>query len=257
MDGLPSIDWPVPGAFPALAPGEVHEWCAWLDAPAANDAAAVAVLSADERNRAAAFHFAADQRRYVAAHAMVRRVLARYLGCEAATLVFAAGPSGKPALTTGGLEFNLAHSGPLGLLAVARDQAVGVDVELRWEMPDLAFLEEKMFVPAALGRQQRLGPAQRLRGFYRRWTELEAIGKCRGTGLELEQWVPGTEHLAHVDPAGGFTGCLACERPPARVALFQYSPEVLTAPSKTTVATHPILPGLPHRLEGLARLSSS
>jgi 4'-phosphopantetheinyl transferase len=257
MNRLPSIHWRVPGAFPALAPREVQVWCGWIDAPEADDPASVAVLSDKERTRAAAFHFAVDRRRYTASHVMLRQLLGRYLDEDPRSLGFTKGPSGKPALSEGNLQFNLSHSGPLALLAVTRDQAVGIDLELRWEMPDLAVLEERVFTPAALRRQQRLAPGQRLCGFYRRWTELEAIGKCRGTGLDLEKMTPGSEHLTPADPAEGFTGCLACERPPSRVEFLRFAPGVSTAPAETTASAQPILPGLPHRLEGLASLSSS
>jgi 4'-phosphopantetheinyl transferase len=257
MDRTPSIDWPVPGAFPPLASAEVHVWCAWLDAPGADDPAAFALLCAHEQARAAAFHFTTDRRRYVASHAMVRRVLAGYLA-PASELKFIKGPLGKPGLVGEALHFNLSHSGPLALLAVSREQAVGVDLEQRWEMPDLAVLEERMFTPAALRRQQLLAPSPRLRGFYRRWTQLEATGKCRGTGLELEKLIPGPEHLVPADPAEGFTGCLACARMPAQIGFFRYLEEMfLPALPATTASATSILPGLPHRLEGLAPLSSS
>jgi 4'-phosphopantetheinyl transferase len=282
MDRAPRIDWPVPGAFPPLASGQVHVWCAWLDAPDADAPGLGALLSSDERARAAAFHFATDRRRYIASHALLRQVLAGYLAAEstiggtlcpdpksdarglahkappsASELEFASGSSGKPELLNAQLQFNLSHSGPLALLAVARDQAVGVDVEQRWEMPDLAILEERMFTPAALRRQQRLGPDLRLNGFYRRWTQLEAVGKCRGTGLALETMATGAEHLTPVDPAEGFTGCLACERAPALIAFFRYLMGMSSSLPETTASTTPILPGLPHRLEGLAPLSSA
>jgi 4'-phosphopantetheinyl transferase len=263
MERPPSILWPVPASFPSLAPAQVHVWCAWLDAPGSGDAAAVALLSPAERARAAAFHFAVDRHRYVASHAMLRQVLAGYLagglvsGPRAAQLEFVTGSSGKPGLADGTLQFNLSHSGSLALLAVARDQAVGIDLEQRVEMPDLALLEKRMFTPAALQRQQNLPPAARLDGFYRRWTELEAIGKCRGTGLELEKIIPGTEHLAPTDPAGGFTGCLACERTPALIGFFRYLRKVSSSLPEATASTTSILPGLPHRLEGCAPLSSA
>ena len=258
MDRPPPIAWPVPDAFPALGPAEVHVWCTWLDDPQTSGPQAGASLSADEAARGAAFHFEAGRRRYVAAHAMTRGLLAHYLDLAPGDLAFVAGPSGKPALAgDAGLQFNLSHSGPLALLAVARDQPVGVDVEQRWELPDLALLEERMFTPAALRRQQRLAPEPRLRGFYRRWTQLEAVGKCRGTGLELEAASGGTEHLAPADPADGFTGCVACTRAPTRLEFFQFAQKVQSYRRATTGVTHPIIPGLPHRNPALARLSSS
>ena len=152
MSRLPSIDWRVPAGFPALAPREVHVWCGWIDAPEADDPASTAVLSEEESARAAAFHFAVDRRRYTASHAMLRQVLGRYVGRDPRSLAFTAGASGKPGLAGGEVQFNLSHSGPLALLAVAPDQEVGVDLELRWEMPDLAVLEERVFTPAALRR---------------------------------------------------------------------------------------------------------
>ncbi len=283
MDRPPPIDWPVPGAFPALAPADVHVWCAWLDAPGADGPAAFAILSADEQARAGAFHFTADRRRYVAAHAMARQVLAGYLSAgavggvlypdrgrafaesgyktpptpRAANLQFVKGPHGKPSLVGDALHFNLSHSGPLALLAVARDQAVGVDLEQHGEMPDLAVLEERMFTPEALRHQQRLAPDARLRGFYRQWTQLESVGKCRGSGLELGKMVLGDEHLVSADPAEGFSGCLACTRKPARVGFFRYPSEVSFSLPETTAFPSLILPGLPHRLEGLAPVSFS
>jgi 4'-phosphopantetheinyl transferase len=256
MDRSPHLDWPVPDRFPALPAAGVHVWCVWLDDPRLGESDAD-MLSAVERARAAAFHFAADRRRYVAAHAALRRLLAGYLGTAPSTLAFAAGPSGKPALAgEPELHFNLSHSGPLALVAVARGLAVGVDVEQRWELPELAVLEERMFTPAARRRQQRLAPEARLRGFYRRWTQLEAVGKCRGTGLELENPLPGAEHLVPADPVEGFTGCLACERLPAAIDFLGYGPGVSSAPPGDTGSPQPTLPGLPHRQKAMARLSS-
>lgn len=257
MSRTPQPDWPVPGEFPALANAHVHVWCAWLDDPRLGGPEADGVLAPVERAKAAAFHFAADRRRYVASHAALRWLLGRYADTAPSALAFVPGPDGKP-LLAGQLElhFNLSHSGPLGLIAVSRGLAVGVDVEHRWEMPDIAALEERMFTPAARKRQQRLAPEPRLRGFYRRWTQLEAVGKCRGTGLDLDHATPGNEHLTPADPGKGFTGCLACERPPMRVDFFQFTPEVSSAPPASTGSRPPILPGLPHRQPVPAPLSS-
>lgn len=255
MERPPPIDWPAPDAFPALASGDVHVWCGWLDDPAASGPEACASLSGEETARAAAFHFEAGRRRYTAAHAMKRGVLARYLGIAPGRLAFAAGTSGKPVLVGGAPHFNLSHSGPLALFAVARDQPLGVDLEQRWELPELALLEERMFTSAALRRQQRLAPGPRLRGFYRRWTQIEAIGKCRGTGLVLAPDAVGTEHLVPADPAPGFTGCLACSRPPARLTLLQWAFSHGTKPAPKVFTYQP--PAFPIDNPSRAPLSSS
>src|SRR5438552_660293 len=56
-------------------------------------------------------------------------LLAQYLGCPPALIALQRGPHGKPQLVGEPLHFNLSHSGALALLAIARDVAVGVDVE--------------------------------------------------------------------------------------------------------------------------------
>ena len=57
-----------------------------------------ATLSAEERQRAARFHFDADRDRYIVAHASLRDILARYLQCEPSELKFSTNEYGKPSL---------------------------------------------------------------------------------------------------------------------------------------------------------------
>ena len=62
--------------------------------------------------------------------APVQATLARYLDRDPGSLEFEYGPYGKPSLVDGdGLEFSWARSGGVGVLAVARGRAVGIDVE--------------------------------------------------------------------------------------------------------------------------------
>jgi 4'-phosphopantetheinyl transferase len=91
------------------------------------DHGAIELLSADERARAGQFMFDRDRRRYIAARARLRIILARYVGQAPAALQFHYGPHGKPALD--GISFNLSHSADLALLAVSRGTVVGVDIE--------------------------------------------------------------------------------------------------------------------------------
>ena len=120
--------WPLAAAAPALGTGEVHAWCVDLDAAGADGSVEMGGLSADERARAARFHFERDRARYLRGHAAVRHLLAAYAGQEPHALVFARGAHGKPALAGTALEFNLSHSEGCAVLAVTRGRRVGVDV---------------------------------------------------------------------------------------------------------------------------------
>ena len=57
-----------------------------------------ATLSADERGRAARFHFERDRKHFIAARGLLRELLGRYLARAPASLRFAYGPRGKPFL---------------------------------------------------------------------------------------------------------------------------------------------------------------
>ena len=112
------------------APGEVHAWWARLDVGPSDLAPMCAVLLDAERRRAARFYFADARRRHAVARAIVRRLLAAYLGCEPIDVPIVTAPSGAPALAGGsGLRFGLARAGDTALVAVASDRRVGVDLE--------------------------------------------------------------------------------------------------------------------------------
>ena len=183
----PGGEWPAPAAHPPLADDEVHVWRAPLDAAPERVAALGALLAEDERGRAARFAFPDLRARYAVARGRLRVLLGRYLAAAPASLRFAYGPQGKPALADGatGLEFNLAHSGHLALYAVTRRRAVGVDVEA--ERPRLAdeLMARRFFSPAEVAALLALPPTARVAAFFRIWTRKEAYLKAKGGGLSL------------------------------------------------------------------------
>lgn len=172
------------GSIIELAPAALHVWRVELDVPAATRARLWLVLSEDERQRARRFHFALDMDRFVAAHAALRLILARYLGgADAAGLRFSTGPFGKPALG-GRLQFNLSHSHALALCAIAYSR-VGVDVEKM--RPDFATndIASRHFSPRENRTLRAVGAAERCAAFFACWTRKEAYVKARGEGLSL------------------------------------------------------------------------
>ena len=178
-------------APPTLAAESVHVWRVRLD-PTGEMHDAWELLSDEERGRARRFVQEHHRRRFVAAHAALRRILAGYTDRRPQALRFASGPNGKPALADADgpsdqsrLEFNLSHSADLALVAVAWQRPVGVDLE-QWER-DMDHLElaERFFSPAERASLRSLATSHDdlVHGFFAAWSRKEAYLKARGEGV--------------------------------------------------------------------------
>lgn len=194
------LPWPAPPAAPALEPGWVHVFCLRLDLPSARLAGLRGSLSPDELGRASRYRRAADGQHFIAARGQMREILAAYTGVAPASLRFSYNPHGKPALAGGEPRFNLSHSAGLGLLAVALNQEVGVDIERLDRVVDYANIAARFFAPEEAAALRALPAASQARGFYNGWTRKEAYIKARGQGLAI--------------PLDSFTVSLAPGEPP-------------------------------------------
>ena len=205
MAGMNNTTWIHPPENLDLAIDRVDVWRIHLGLTTPSEDS----LSADERQRASRFHFDVDRDRYIAAHASLRGILARYLQCEPHDLKFSANEYGKPFLirsndfsrsvksatdpmgalrrvaTTHDIEFNLSHSGDFALIAVTRGRKVGVDVELIRADIELEDLARRNFSLREVSELMSLPLEQRARGFFNCWTRKEAYIKAQGLGLSL------------------------------------------------------------------------
>ena len=166
-----------------IGPSEVvYAFVSLVGEPSAVDEA---LLDDEERHRSQRFVRPTDCSRFVLAHAALRLFLARCLGVEPATVLYETGTHGKPRLVPGlgPLEFNLSHSEGLGLLAVARDRSVGVDVEHVRELPDALDIADTHFSVAERDELRSLPQAERRAAFFYCWTRKEAVIKAGGEGL--------------------------------------------------------------------------
>jgi 4'-phosphopantetheinyl transferase len=187
-------------ATASLAAGEIHLWTADLDSPTNSPEDLWALLSPDERLRAARYHFARDRRRYLTGRGILRRLLGRTLGLPPATIEFRYGPHGKPALAdlqAGDLRFNLAHAEGLAVYAIARQREIGVDVERVRPLKDTETLARRFFSRGEYEALRALPEPSRLAAFFACWTRKEATLKARGDGLAL----PLDRFEVSVDPA--------------------------------------------------------
>jgi 4'-phosphopantetheinyl transferase len=137
--------------------------------------------------RASRFRYERVRRQFVAARVLVRRVLARYLEVAPEELVLDADEDGRPLIIWPGdaawLSFSISHSGDFAVVAVAREQHVGVDVEEIRSDLDVVAVARRALGEAEADELARAPQGLRTQTFFELWTREEARGKCRGTGL--------------------------------------------------------------------------
>ena len=142
-----------------------------------------------EQDRAGKFKFAEHRRRYIVAHAALRRILASYLNRHPAQLQFREGPQGKPDLVStadqAALTFNLSHSHEAALVAVTRDRPIGVDIEYVKTGFPWQGIVANFFAPGEIARLNALPPDVQLKAFFACWTRKESYIKAKGGGLSI------------------------------------------------------------------------
>ena len=167
---------------PELRPGELHVWR--VRTSAAIVPSTLAVLSADERLRAATARCDAARRRFVNGRAALRNLLGGYTMAPPQSLDIVAGPHGKPAVhEMPDLQFNLSHSGTWVMIAFARTVAVGVDLERFRPIPDWARVSDRFLGLAQRQKIEALPEHDRQRRFVECWVRKEAYFKMVGSGL--------------------------------------------------------------------------
>ncbi len=244
---MTSIDWGAPPGHLTLTGSAVHVWRAALSVAEKEVAALGSLLNADEQVRARRLRFEDKRRSFVAARGILRCILARYLSLSPQQIQFSYSAHGKPELAPSqatGLQFNLAHSGDLAVVALAHARPIGIDLEQLRPVETLDQMVDGYFAPAERAAFQRLPPERRLSAFFAAWTRKEAYLKARGEGLTLPldqvvvtlspdeapavladrqrpqntaPWV-----LLDLEPAPGYRAALAVPGPVGELAAWQW-----------------------------------
>jgi 4'-phosphopantetheinyl transferase len=162
-----------------LAAGEIHVWAISL----ADSSIDAIVLSPAERERAARFAFDKPRRTFVVTRIALRSLLGRYLNAPPQEVSIESGLNGKPRLAAGDLQFNVAHSSDLALIAITCDGEIGVDLEELRPVGESLEIAESNFHPNELAAIRRACEADVDREFLRCWTRKEAIVKALGVGI--------------------------------------------------------------------------
>jgi 4'-phosphopantetheinyl transferase len=186
--GLHKTARQTPRGIGLLRPGMVAVWWMPTDQVGSADCKRwLAILDRDERERADRFRFEWDRRGFIAAHALLRHMLAFHLGRPAEAWQFATSRFGKPAIAESlrvpDIDFNLSHTHDLVAAAVALHAAVGIDVEkIDPAKADFA-VAQRYFAPAEIEILRRTPSTEQAVCFFRLWTLKEAYLKATGAGF--------------------------------------------------------------------------
>lgn len=225
---ISSQQWGAPPLLLPLSDDEVHLWRATLDQPPGCRRWLLAMLSQEERMRAEDFYFVRDRERFIVRRGVLRSILGAYLRIPPAQLLFEYGYHGKPALQgqpgVTPLQFNVSHAEGLGMYAVSRGRALGVDLERVRPILNLEQITARRFTPEEHAQLIALPPEQQPQGFFRCWTSKEAYVKARGEGLSI----PLDRFMVAVQPDQPMA-LLATSEGPAETARWTLH-EVLVAP---------------------------
>lgn len=181
--------WRIASDAYSLGEREVQIWRVNLDRTEAEVTALERCLTADETTRADRFRFTRDRRRFVVARGALRTLLGRVLGPAPEKIGLQYGPEGKPALAPAhgsgaeALQFNVAHSHEVALLALARGAELGVDVEYMRELNDAQRIARRFFSAQEVAALLATPAEQQKAAFFRIWTRKEAFIKATGKGL--------------------------------------------------------------------------
>jgi len=167
--------------------GHVHVWTVSLEPPAVLLHRLAEALSLEEQQRAARFRFDLHRNRFIAGRGLLRFILSLYLRLDPGQIKFVYGSHGKPALAPSvnpdGLQFNLAHSDALALVAVSRSGLVGIDIEHVRPLDEMNQLVERFFAPRESRSFQKLPARLKPSAFFNLWTRKEAWLKATGDGI--------------------------------------------------------------------------
>ena len=177
-----------PRGIGLLRPGIVAVW--WMPTDQVGSADChrwLAILNQEERERADRFRFEWDRRDFIAAHALLRHMLAFHLGRPAAAWQFATSGFGKPAIAESlrvpDIDFNLSHGRDLVAAAVSLHAAVGIDAEKIDPAKADFDVAQRYFAPAEIEILRRTPSTEQAVCFFRLWTLKEAYLKATGAGF--------------------------------------------------------------------------
>lgn len=168
---------------------DIRTWLVACDRAASQSS--VDVLAAAERARSERFARAADRSAFITTRATLRHLLASELDLEPGAIRLVEPEMGKPRLCASharpDIDFSVAHTDGMSVVALARHAVVGADIERCRPIADKLKIATEMFGDDAARDIAALPATERDQAFLRLWTAGEAHVKALGIGLALRR----------------------------------------------------------------------
>ncbi len=147
------------------------------------------LLSAHERQRLERYTDPSARREFLICRGVLHLLLAFLSDADPVSVKIREEGNGKPQLEADGhkhpLEFNLAHTDGLCLIACSQELEIGVDVERIQPLPELEDMARKYLAPLEMTQWRAAALSQRAELFCRFWSAKEALLKALGSGLRI------------------------------------------------------------------------
>mgnify|MGYP003683129697 CR=1 FL=1 len=152
------------------------------------------LLNAEEMHRQQNFHFERHRHQYLVARALVRTVLSLYVeNVSANDWIFEKNEYGKPFIVNKcprtekviPIYFNLSHTENMLVLAISKNQKIGVDVENISRSCDELDIANSFFSSIEIEQLYTLPLDKQHDRFFDLWTLKEAYIKACGKGLSI------------------------------------------------------------------------
>lgn len=150
-------------------------------------------LSKEEMETAQSVSSSEKKREILASRYVLRHILSGFLPFLPKNIPIETEKEGKPFIINSGgtntsvsMHFNISHSGNVLLIAISKDQEVGVDVERKRKIRNLSDTAAYLYPDEEQSMLSRFPEEEKNNLFLQIWTRREAAVKCLGLSIAKE-----------------------------------------------------------------------
>jgi len=172
-----------------LGENDIHVWVSYLNLHQAKLKHLYPLLSNEEKERSERFKFYKHRKNFIASHGFLHAVLSYYIDTPAEDIQFSHGEKGKPFIpeeqNPQNIQFNLSHSNSMAVLAVCKNQQLGIDIEFKEKKADWQGIIKRFYTQNEQDAIFKLTEETQKDAFFQVWTRKEAHMKVTGKGMSL------------------------------------------------------------------------